>query len=253
MYKKIFLLFIILLLGSACSSKKTAVKPAAFEAEAAFREVNEKIKGRYYKEAREALENIKTQDTSGRYAALAQIRIGDTYFEEGLYEEAAAEYERFLKIHPYHKYAYYAQYQLAMSYFRMIKTADVSYGFARRALKEFENLQMLYPRNPYMDVIEGRIRVCKNILAEYEFYVGQFYFKKGSYNAAKERFNQLLQNYPGSKKEIDTFYYLGLSYAHLGNRDKAREVLIALIEKYPAAKQSGEARKLIASFLKSEK
>ncbi len=249
MYKKIFLLFVILLISSACSSKKAAVKPApAFDGEAAFKQVNEKIKGRYYEEAREALEKIKAQDTSGKYAALAQIRIGDTYFEEGLYEEAIGEYERFLKMHPYHKYAYYAQYQLAMSYFRMIKTPDVSYGFAKKALNEFEKLQMLYPRNPYMDVTEGRIKACKNILAEHEFYVGRFYFKKGSYGAAKERFNNLLQSYPNSKKEIDALYYLGLSYANLGNKDKARETLMTLIEKYPSARESVEARKLIAAF-----
>jgi len=158
------------------------------------------------------------------------------------------EYESFLKIHPYHKYAHYAQYQLAMSYFKRIRTPDVSYGFAKKALKEFEKLQMFYPRNPYMDVVDGRIKVCKNILAEHEFYVGEFYFKKGSYGAAKERFIQLLKNYPDSKKEIDALYYLGLSYANLGNKDKARETLMTLIEKYPAARESVEARKLIASF-----
>jgi outer membrane protein assembly factor BamD len=248
--KRLFLPFIILLFCLACSSDKAVVRDLPFDAGLAFKQANEKIKKRDYEAAREILEDIKAQDTSQKYAALAQIRIGDTYFEEGLYEEAAIEYEMFLKLHPYHKYAPYAQYQLAMSYFKRIKGVDVSYSMAKQALIEFEKLQRRYPRNPYMDIAESRIKKCKSILAEYEFYVGKFYFKKGSYRAAAQRFNSLLQNYPDSKKESEALYYLGLSYEKMGEKDKAINVLTTLIEKFPATKLSGEAKELIASFNK---
>lgn len=249
MHRKIFSLIMALFIISACSSNKAIVKNTGiFDAEAYLKQANEKIEKRYYEDARKILEDIKIQDTSGKFAALAQIRTGDTYFEEGLYEEAAIEYERFMEMQRYHKYAYYAQYQLAMSYFRRIRTPDVSYGVAQRALKEFEKLQTFYPRNPYIDVTENRIKMCRNILAEYEFYVGQFYFKKGSYNSAIQRFNMLLQNYPESKKETDTLFYLGLSYKNTGNKDKAIDTLNILIENYPTTRQSSEAKKLIASF-----
>ncbi len=210
------------------------------------------IKDRYFEESREILETIKAKDASQKYATLAKIRIADTYFEEGLYEEAAVEYESFVDMHPYHKYASYAEYKLAMSYFKRIKSVDVSYSWARRALKEFEKLQRNYPRNPFMDFTDSRIKMCKRILAEYEFYVGSFYFKKGSYEAAANRFHGMLQNYPGSKKESEALYYLGLSYENLGQREKAVTVLTALIEKFPTIKLSNEAKELIASFEKKK-
>lgn len=252
--KKYFLPFIILVLCFSCSSKKAAVKETPFfEAEAVFKQANDKIKEGDYENARQILENIKAQDASGEYTALAQIRIGDTYFKEGLYEEAAVEYGHFLEIHPYHKYAAYAQYNLAMSYFKRISTADVSYSVAQRALKEFEKLLTLYPRNPYVNVVENRMKTCKNILAEYEFYVGKFYFKKGSYSAATLRFNAMIQNYPDSRKEPEALYYMGLSYKNMDEQDKALTALTTLVEKYPTTEVSKEAKKIIVSLLKSEK
>jgi outer membrane protein assembly factor BamD len=225
-------------------------RSSALEPEMAFKRANERIKKRDYETARELLEDIKAKDASQKYAALAQIRIGDTYFEEGSYEEATIEYETFLELHPYHRYAPYVQYKLAMSFFKRIKSVDVSYSMAKRALAEFEKLQRRYPRNPYMDIVESRIKKCKSILAEYEFYVGKFYFKKGSYKAAIGRFEGLLENYPDSKREPEALYYLGLSYEKLGEREKAINTLTLLIEKFPTVKLSGEAREFIASLNK---
>src|SRR4030066_907318 len=98
-YKKYFLLFIILLFCFACSSNKSAVKKAPpFEAETVFKEADDKIKNGFYEDARSVLETIKTKDLSGKYAPLAQLRIGDAYFEEGLYEESAIEYAQFINM-----------------------------------------------------------------------------------------------------------------------------------------------------------
>lgn len=251
--KGIFLFIIVLASFLACSSDKSVKKGIDFEPEVTFNQANEKIKKGDYSGAREILAMVKAQDASGKYAPLAQVRIGDTYFEEGSYEEAAIEYEQFIKIHPYHRHSSYVQYQLAMCYFNSIRTPDVSYSDAQGALIEFEKLLKLYPRNPYIDAAENRIKMCKSILAEYEFYVGKFYFKKGSYNAAALRLNGLIQNYPESKKEPEALYYLGLSYKNLNNQDKTLTTLTSLIEKYPANSFSKEAKEIIASLNNKEK
>lgn len=253
--KKIFIPFIVIFLVFvfACSSNKSVKKTSLFEPEAEFKEVNEKMKKGDYENARELLADIKARDTSGKYSSVAGIRIGDTYFEEGSFEEAAFEYEQFLNMHPYHKYSSYAQYKLAMSYSKRIKTVDISYSTAKRALEEFEKLLRVYPRNPFVSVVENRIKTCKNILAEYEFYVSKFYFKKGSYEAAAERLNGLLQNYPDSRKGAESLYYLGLSYKKIGKRDKSVETLTSLIDKYPTTELSKEAKEIIASLNKKKK
>ena len=242
---KIFLSLIPLLLLFACSSNKTVKETDVFEPDAAFKKANDLIKRKYYNDAREILEGIKSRDASQKYAALAKIRIADTYFEDEAYEEAVVEYENFLDVHPRHKYSSYAQYMLATSFFKRIKTIDVSYSWAKRAMQEFQKLRRIYPRNPYMDITESRIKTCKLILAEYEFYVGRFYFKKGSYEAAVNRFNELLENYPDSKMESEALYYLGLSYENMGQNDRALNILTALIKKFPSIEISMDAKEVI--------
>jgi len=247
--RKILLHFIIVLFILGCSSNKTAIKDSQpFKPEESLKKANELIDRGDYDEARALLEEVKAKDASQQYAALAKLRIADTYFEKESYEEAATEYETFLAADPYNKYASYAQYRLAMSYFKQIRTIDVSYSTVQKALKEFEKLQKNYPRNPYMDVTENRIKGCQRMLAEYEFYVGSFYFKSGSYNAAVQRFNTLLKDYPDSMQEPETLYYLGLSYAKIGQTGQAIITLTTLTRKFPTSALSKEAQKQIASF-----
>lgn len=254
--KIILKLLFILFTGAvlfACSSDKSAVrKDGVYDPEASFLEANEKIKKRDFEEARKILEEIRREDSSGKYAALARIRVGDTYFEDEMYEEAITEYRLFLGLHTYHSYAPHAQYRLAMAYFKRIKKVDTGYSMAKKALKEFEKLRTLYPRNPYMDLTDRRIRKCKEILAEHELYVGEFYMKKGSHRAAIDRFAVVLENYPGSKTESEALYYIALSYRDMGEKEKARTALTTLIDRFPDVLLSEKAREVLAALEEEE-
>ena len=108
----------------------------------------------------------------------------------------------------------------------------------------------MFPRNPYKDVIELRIEKCRNTIAEYEYLVGNFYYKKGSYNAAIKRFEGLMEKYPDYKGEGDALFFTGLSYKHLNQKDKASEYLTRFIEKYPNNKNMHDAKKALAVLKK---
>ncbi len=237
---------ILIIMISGCSYNKS--NDGLFEPEVSMKEANDLIESGNFEAAREVLEDIKAKDATQQYATIAKIRIADTYFEDESYEEAEVEYENFLDTHPYHQYSSYAQYKLAMSYYNRIKTVDLSYSWAKNALKEFEILQRRYPRNPYMEVTENRINTCRRILAEYEFYVGEFYYKQGSYEAAALRFQGLIRNYQNSKKEPEALYYLALSFDNMGEWKKAESVLETLIEKFPTIELAREARKKILTY-----
>src|SRR4030042_7212177 len=233
--KNILLSVLVLSILSIIScSGKSATKPTeAFDAEQAFVKANEQIEKKDYEEARGTLLEIKNRDTSKKIAPLAELRIADSYIKEDEPELGIAEYKKFLDDYPDHQYAPYARYQVAMVYFDKIEDAERGYGWAAKALKEFENLKNMFPRNPYRDVLDLRIAKCKNVMAKYEFLVGEFYYKKGSYNAAIGRFDVLLKEYPGYDSEADVLFYTGMSYKNIGQKDKASEYLTSLIEKYP--------------------
>jgi outer membrane protein assembly factor BamD len=246
---KILLLhFIIFIFLFGCASDQTGIKEnQPFNPEDSFKKANDLIEKKDYEGARKILEEVRTRDSSQQYAVLAKLRIADTYFENESYEEAAGEYEAFLGADSFNKYASYAQYKLALSLFKQIKTIDTSYSTVQKALREFEKLQRNYPRNPYMDITENRIKGCRQMLGEYDFYVGDFYYKKGAYTAAAKRFNALLKDYPGSMQEPEALYYLGLSYLNIGQHGLALSTLKTLIEKFPSLEISSKAQRQLSS------
>jgi outer membrane protein assembly factor BamD len=235
---------------ASCSGKSTTKPEETFDPEKAFTEANELIEKKDYEKARETLIEIKNKDMSKKFAPLAQLRIADSYIKEDEPELGIAEYKKFLDAYPDHQYAPYAQYQIGMVYFEKIEDVERGYSWAEKALKEFETLKKMFPRNPYRDVLDLRIEKCKNIMAEYEFLVGEFYYKKGSYNAAIGRFEVLLKEYPGYYKEADVLFYTGMSYKNLTQKDKASEYLTRLIEKYPDNKLVVKAKKELAAIKK---
>jgi len=198
------IVFIItgLLFAFACSGKAPVkTTPEAFDAEGSFEKANKLIDDKDYAEARALLLEIKNRDLTKKYSPLAQLRIADSYVKEGEPELAVAEYRRFLEMYPDHRHASYAQYEIAMVYFNQIESPERGYGGAAKALQEFERLKRDYPRNPYKDVVELRIEKCRTTMADYELLVGEFYMKRGSYNAPIGGFEPLLKKSPDYKKK----------------------------------------------------
>ncbi len=69
------------------------------------------------------------------------------------------------------------------------------------------------------------------------FNLGVLYREKlENFENAIETHEELLQRFPGSEKEIETYYYLYLSYLDTGNTAGANKYKNLLIEKYPESK-----------------
>jgi outer membrane protein assembly factor BamD len=242
-------LILLLTLAASCSSKTAAVKPVEeFDAETVFSKANKLIDDKDYNQARALLLEVKNRDLTKKFSPLAQLRIADSFVKEEELEAAVQEYRQFMEMYPDHRYASYAQYQIAMVYYNTIEGPERGYGGAARALAEFEKLKRDFPRNPYKDSVEVKMEKCRNIIADYEFLVGEFYMKKGAYAAAIERFEGLLRKHPDYKKEGHLLLNLGVSFKKTGQKEKSEEYFKRLIEKYPNTPPAKEASKELASL-----
>ena len=230
----------------ACAGKKEIKQEEEFSAEKSLAKANELIEKKEYEEARRVLLEVKNRDLTKKYAPLAQLRIADSYAREEEFDLAVEEYRRFLEIYPDHQNAAYAQYQIAMTYFSQIESAERGYGAAAKAIEEFEKLKRKYPRNPYKEIADMRIDKARNTMADYEFLVGEYYFKKGSYRAAIGRFEDLLKKYPDYKKESVVLFRAAQSRKRLGDKEQAEEYYRRLVEKYPDDGITKEATKEFA-------
>ena len=253
---KIFRFISVLLLALSffsCSGKSSVKTNEPFDAEKFFTRANKLIDDKEYTEARSVLLEVKNRDLTKKFAPLAQLRIADSYVKEEETELAVAEYRKFLEMYPDHRHAPYAQYQIAMVYFNQIESPERGYSGAASALAEFEKLKRDFPRNPYKELIEIRIEKCRNVMADYEFLVGEFYMKKGSYAPAIDRFEGLLKHFPDYKKQEKVLMALALSYKKTGQKEKSAEKLKSIIEKYPSSPLTSDARKELSSLQAGDK
>lgn len=215
-------------------------------AEDVFREGEDLLAKGKYDQARQAYAKVKEHDPEKFYDPLVQIRLGDSYYEEGRYDEAGVEYQRFLDMRPHNKAAAYVKYQLGMCNFKQIGKPDRDPRFAMDSVKHFSELLRDYPDNTYSEEAGEKLRIAKSNLAEHEYVVGIYYMKRGSYTSAVKRFKGIKENYPGSKVEPDTLYALADAYIRLGQYDPAKSTLAALYQEYPTHELSEKAREDLA-------
>lgn len=243
-----FALIAALVLIGACSKKPTVRPEGDFDAEKTFTRANELIGKRLYESARAELLEIRSRDASLKYAPLAQLRIAETYLKAKEPDKAVEEYRYFLDVYPNNKYASFAQYQVAVTFFDQIEGPERGYGAAKKALEEFLKLKKNYPRNPYREVVELKIQRCIDIIADYEFMVGKFYYKKKAYKGALKRFQAILMNLPEYDNKHDVFYYLALSYEGLGDKEKARRYFKIVAEKHSDGDVAEKAEKKLGKL-----
>lgn len=238
----LFLLIAVSLFISACG-KKAVTRDEIFDAEKFLAKAERLISNKEYEEARKLLIEVKNRDKSKKYAPTAHLKIADSYIKEEEIQSAIDEYRKFIELYPDNRFASYAQYQIAMAYFRQIESPDRGSGDAQKALKEFMLLKELYPRNPFRDIVELRIEKCRNIIADGEFMVGEFYYKKGAFNSAINRFKGLIAQYPEYRRNDEALLLIGKSYQELKMNDKAVEYFKMLLDRYPSSKFAPEAKK----------
>ncbi len=246
---RFLVLFVFLIISlSSCSGKREVRPNDSFDPGESLKKATELIEKKEFEEARKILLEVKNRDLTKEYAPLAQLKIADSYFRDEEYDSAVEEYRRFLDIYPANKYASYAQYQIAMVYFSQIEVPDRGYGAAEKAYAEFEKLMKLFPRNPYREAVEIKMQQCRNIMAEYEFLVAQFYLKKGAYHSVVHRLETILKRFPDYKKMPLVYYYIAISKKKMGMVDEAKGFLNMILEKYPDDRIAKEAKKELASI-----
>ncbi len=176
------------------------------------------------------------------------MKRAEAFYEEEAYPEAIVEYQHFLDMHRQHVLAPYARYKHGESHFNMASTIDRDPEPIKKAQDSLEALLRDYPGSKYETDALVKIRECRNWLARVNFFVGQFYYKRGSYLAAAHRFEDILKEETDLEVEPDALYYLAMSYKGLGADDWALEQLVILAQKYPSGKYAGKTEDLFAEL-----
>jgi outer membrane protein assembly factor BamD len=176
------------------------------------------------------------------------MKRGEAFFEKEEYAEALVEYNHFLDLHRTHILAPYAAYRIGETHFKMAKSIDRDPDPMNKAIAALERMRRDFPGSRYETQAQQKIQECHDWLAQAHLFVGQFYYRRGSYLAAAHRFEQIMKSYPDKPVAPDALYYLAMSYHELGADDWARDNLILLAEKYPGSKAQKDSKSLLAKL-----
>ena len=172
-----------------------------------------------YTEAVESFQKLKDRYPYSKLAIQAELKLADALFRKKEFEEALEAYREFETLHPKNKSIPYVIYQEGMCNFLRMNSIDRDQTNTRNALEEFERLKREFPTNSFSFQAQRKIRECLVNLAEYEFYVGRFYFKAGHYLAALRRFEYLLTHYPDLGQYGKTLIYIARCKEKLADQD----------------------------------
>ena len=155
-----------------------------------------KLEKKEYNEAAEEFKKLKEHYPYSKYAILAELKLGDAYFGDLKYYEAALSYEEFVRLHPRNEVIPYVLYQVGMSHFLTFTTVDRDPEETKTASQAFEKVIQNFPQSQYAAKSEKQIIECKKRIISHMFGVAKQYYSLKCYSAAKRRLDTMTQQYP---------------------------------------------------------
>jgi outer membrane protein assembly factor BamD len=181
---------------SGCAGKKLNEN----DPKEVFEDALEDVQDARYLMALDKLKIIKSKFSYSTYGALAQLKIGEVYFLQESYPEAAAAYETFVELYPRHEQAPFALFRSGESYFMDIPS-NISRDL-RSAESAVSTLGQYLRRYPQGEFAERALELKKkgyNTLAEKEMEIAQFYLRRKKPGSARPRLEKILKLYGESE------------------------------------------------------
>jgi len=189
---------------------------------------------------------INTYDTS-EYLAKAKLAIADSWYREGGSNglaQAEAEYKDFILFYPNMEEAAEAQQKVCNIQYDQMQKPDRDPLHALRAEDECRQALVQFPNSKFAPEIQQKLRNIQEVLAEGEYRRGIFYHNKGSYAAATNRLEGVVNQFPLYSGADHGLWYLGEAYGRMGDRfeERAAAALTRLVRDYPLSEYAEEAQ-----------
>jgi outer membrane protein assembly factor BamD len=245
----------LIIAAAACGSKTPSFEDVA-PADELYDEGLEILEGRRllgirvyvdYTRAIETFQAIIDNYPYSDYAVKAELRIADAYFDDERYDEALSYYQDFADLHPQHERVPYTVLRSALCHYNQIRSVNRDQTPTRLALQFLERLVRTYPFAPESREGEELLRKLRTQLAENLMEVGTFYLERGEYQAAAERYRELLNHYPGLGLDAEALFHLGVSYENMKRRDEALRLFRVVVENFRHTEIAEDAADHIAA------
>lgn len=199
--------FFILTFLTSCSSNDEIPDERLIEKEL-YDQAQTRLKNGSFSTAIMSLEALESRFPFGRYAEQAQAELIYAYYMNSQFEASQSAAERFINLHPRHSHTGYAFYMKGLAAFtddsglfsRYFQSdlAKREVVMAQTSFDELSDFISRYPSSKYVPHAKQRMIYLRNLLAEHEIYVADFYMKRGAYLAAIGRAKYVIEHLPNT-------------------------------------------------------
>ena len=193
---RFFCIFSILLMLPGCGIiDYFYLPPPEDTAQELFEAGNEAMREKDYLAAAGYFTKLKDNFPFSPYTAEAELSLGDSYFLDEEWLEAAEAYKEFEAMRPGHEAIPYVLYHIGMSNLNAYRSIDRPTTNVEEAYSYFRRLHEGYYGTEYAASAKEKMALARRIMAEHELYYGDFYYRMGRYNSALARYTYIIDNY----------------------------------------------------------
>jgi outer membrane protein assembly factor BamD len=201
-----------------------------------------------YEVARLSLQTLMNTYESSEYLAKAKLAIADSWYREGGANglaQAEAEYKDFILFYPGMEESAEAQNRVCEIHYKQMDKSDRDWTQTVRAQDECKQVLIQFPNSKFAPLAAQRVREIQESLAQHEFVVGNFYWKREMNPAAANRLTALVDQYPLYSNSGEALYEAGDAYTKMGPRFRrqAGEMFARIVREYPLSNRAADAKR----------
>lgn len=250
------ILLILYLTLNGCALFRDEKDPAeGWTVERLYTEAKRARDNSNYARAVELYEFLDTRFPFGVYGQQALLDLAYVYYKTGDHESALSTADRFIRLYPQNKYVDYAYYlQGLVNFYQNARATDRIFptdnsqrdvASARAAFKNFTDLVSRYPASVYAADAAQRMVYLRNLLAQYELHVAEYYLRRKAYIAAINRARIIVESYGRAPVIPDALVVMAKAYRILGMNDLSDDALRVLELNYPGHAGISEVRRIV--------
>ena len=185
-----------------------------------------------------------------RHAALAKIRIGDAYYNDRRYEEAAEAYRSFVAQHGSDPNIPYARFRVAACYFNRVPSGifieppdyERDQSATRSAVRELSNFIAAFPTSRFSKEAREMLASARKMLVSHQIYVADFYESRDKPRAVAWRLRSALETYPEAAKTPELVWRMATAFQEAEEQADAAQAYALYIANFPEGTHISEAK-----------
>lgn len=226
-------LFLAAFLTGCASNDKNEIREKPVEQ--LYTEARQAFDNKEYKDAASKFDEVERQHPYSEWATQAKIMSAYASYQADDYDMAVATLDNFIEMHPGHPDVAYAYYLRAICYYEQIVDVGRDQELTRKATDGFNEIIRRFPNTAYARDAKFKKDLTIDHLAGKEMEIGRFYLKRKYYQAAINRFKNVVDNYQMTTHTPEALHRLVEAYLALGLPDEAKKMGAVLGYNYPGS------------------